>query len=145
MRAVIQRVSKASVDVNGKTVGSIDEGLVILLAVGHDDTEKTVDWMLNKTIGLRIFNDENGKMNLSLEDVGGSLLVISQFTLYGNCEKGKRPSFVDSAPPEKAESLYECFLDRCRQKGIKTESGIFGAMMMVHIDNDGPVTFVLER
>lgn len=145
MRVVLQRVTKSSVEVDGKTVGSIEEGLTLLLAIGHEDTEETVNWMVDKIVGLRVFRDDEGKMNLSVKDIGGALLVISQFTLYGDIIKGRRPSFTQSAPPEKAELLYQYFLERCLSSGVKTESGIFGAMMMVHIDNDGPVTFIIER
>ncbi len=145
MRVVIQRVSQASVEVDEKTVGAIGAGLVVLLAVGHEDTESTADWMAEKITSLRIFNDADGKMNRSLGETEGSLLVISQFTLYGDCIKGRRPSFTDSALPDKAILLYEYFVTRCKQLGFRVEQGVFGAMMLVHIDNDGPVTFVLER
>ncbi|HNT33601.1 MAG TPA: D-aminoacyl-tRNA deacylase [bacterium] len=145
MRVVIQRVSQASVEVDEKTVGAIGAGLVVLLAEGHEDTESTADWMAEKITSLRIFNDADGKMNRSLGETEGSLLVISQFTLYGDCIKGRRPSFTDSALPDKAILLYEYFVTRCKQLGFRVEQGVFGAMMLVHIDNDGPVTFVLER
>ena len=145
MRVVLQRVTKGAVEVQGEVVGSIGPGLVVLVAIGREDTEETVQWMVNKIISLRIFGDQQRKMNCSLQDIGGSLLVISQFTLYGDCRKGRRPGFDASAPPDQAERLYELFLEACRNKGVATESGVFGAMMLVHIDNDGPVTFILER
>lgn len=145
MRVVIQRVSQASVEVDDEVVGRIGKGLVVLVAVGHEDTEATADWMAEKVTSLRIFNDANGKMNCSLEEANGALLIISQFTLYGDCVKGRRPSFTDSAPPEKGNRLYRHLVDRCKSLGFQVQEGVFGAMMLVHIDNDGPVTFVLER
>lgn len=144
MRAVIQRVKEASVTVDDRVVGKINKGLLVLLGVGHEDNEKDLDYMIDKVIGLRIFEDENDKMNLSLMDINGELLIVSQFTLYGDVRKGKRPSFTQSADPKIAEELYNEFIDRCIKKGIKTENGIFGAHMNVNLINDGPVTILLD-
>lgn len=144
MRAVIQRVKEASVRVDGKIVGKIDKGLLVLLGVGNGDDEKDLDYMVDKVIGLRIFEDGNNKMNLSLMDISGELLVVSQFTLYGDVRKGKRPSFTQSADPKIAEELYKKFIDKCIVKGIKTENGMFGADMDVSLINDGPVTIMID-
>ncbi|WP_278574379.1 D-aminoacyl-tRNA deacylase [Fusobacterium ulcerans] len=144
MRAVIQRVKHSSVTVNGKVLGEIGNGLLVLLGVTHTDTEKEVNWMASKVKDLRIFEDAEGKMNLRLEDIKGELLVISQFTLYGNCIKGRRPGFTDAARPDLAEPLYEKFLEKCRSFGIKTECGEFGADMKVELLNDGPVTMIID-
>lgn len=144
MRAVIQRVSNASVIVDEKIVGEIGEGLLVLLGVGEEDNEKDVEYMVNKIVGLRIFQDENDKMNLSLTDVKGELLVISQFTLYGDVRKGKRPSFSTSAKPDIGEKLYEKFVQMTKELEIKTETGIFGANMDVKLLNQGPVTILID-
>ncbi|NLY85169.1 MAG: D-tyrosyl-tRNA(Tyr) deacylase [Tissierellia bacterium] len=144
MRAVVQRVSQASVKVDEKIVGEINKGLLVLLGVGREDTVADLEYLVNKIVGLRIFEDENDKMNLSLLDIKGELLVVSQFTLYGDVRKGKRPSFTDSAPPEVAEEMYLKFIDKCAEMGIKTEKGIFGANMKVSLINDGPVTILLD-
>lgn len=144
MRAVVQRVKEAKVEVDGEIVGSIAGGLLVFLGVGEEDEEKDLDYMVDKVLGLRIFQDENDKMNLSLLDVGGELLVVSQFTLYGDARKGKRPSFTASARPEKGESYYEEFIQRAREKGVKVETGVFGAHMHVDLINDGPVTILLD-
>lgn len=144
MRAVIQRVKHSSVTVDGKVLGEIGNGLLVLLGVTHTDTEKEVNWMASKVKDLRIFEDAEGKMNLGLEDIKGELLVISQFTLYGNCIKGRRPGFTEAARPELAEPLYEKFLEKCRSFGIKTECGEFGADMKVGLLNDGPVTMIID-
>lgn len=144
MRAVVQRVKEAKVEVDGEIVGSIAGGLLVFLGVGEEDEEKDLDYMVDKVLGLRIFQDENDKMNLSLLDVGGELLVVSQFTLYGDARKGKRPSFTASAHPEKGESYYEEFIQRAREKGVKVETGVFGAHMHVDLINDGPVTILLD-
>lgn len=144
MRAVVQRVSQAFVRVDGKIVGQIEKGLMVLIGVHVDDTEKDLDYIYKKVTGLRIFEDENEQMNLGLEDVNGQLLVVSQFTLYGDGRKGRRPSFIESARPEKAIPLYEGFLERAKKDNIKCESGIFGADMKVEIHNDGPVTILLD-
>ncbi len=144
MKAVIQRVLSASVEVDGKTVGSTGKGILVLLGVEKGDGEKDADWMAEKIAGLRIFEDSEGKMNLSVQDMGGGILAVSQFTLAGNCSKGRRPSFDTAAPPEEANGLYEYFLGRLRQTGIPVETGIFQANMRVSLVNDGPVTFILE-
>ncbi|ACL02511.1 D-tyrosyl-tRNA(Tyr) deacylase [Desulfatibacillum aliphaticivorans] len=144
MRAVVQRVKSARVKVNGKSVGAINKGLLVLLGVAPEDTSKEVEYLAKKIVGLRIFEDDNGKMNLSLDEVGGEMLVVSQFTLYGDCRKGRRPSFVGAAPPELAEKLYEEFVNVVDLLGIKTETGKFGAMMDVSLVNQGPVTLIVE-
>jgi len=146
MRAVVQRVARASVTVEGKVVGAIQHGLMVLLGVTHEDGEEQASWLANKVAGLRIFDDEAGKMNLSVTDVGGSAFVVSQFTLYGDARRGRRPSFTDAARPETAEPLCDRFVERLREAGVgHVESGVFGAQMMVEIHNDGPVTLILER
>lgn len=144
MKAVIQRVKESAVTVEGREVGRIGRGLLVLLGVARGDTPKDADYLLDKTLHLRIFEDEAGKMNRSLLDVGGALLVVSQFTLYGDCRKGRRPSFVQAAPPEKAEELYEYFVGQARERGISVATGKFRAMMDVALVNDGPVTLILE-
>ena len=144
MRAVVQRVSRASVRVDGEVVGSCGKGLVALAAARRDDTEQSAKRLADKVAGLRVFNDANGKMNLSLADVGGSVLAISNFTLYGDAEKSRRPSFVEAAPFAKAEALFESFVRSLREMGCSTEQGIFGAHMELELVNDGPVTIILE-
>jgi len=142
--AVIQRVRRASVSVDGQTAGAIDQGLLILLGVVRGDTDREADWLAGKIGSLRIFNDEHGKMNLSCADVGGAMLVVSQFTLCGDCRKGRRPGFDRAAEPAEATRLYDYFCGRLRQQGYRVETGVFGAMMDVELVNDGPVTFVLD-
>jgi D-aminoacyl-tRNA deacylase len=144
MRVVLQRVTQAQVEVVGEVVGKIGPGIVVLLGIALADTPRQADWLAEKIASLRLFSDDTGKMNLSLIDTQGALLVISQFTLYGDCQKGRRPSFTDAAPPAVAEPLYEHFLNACRMLGVKTEAGIFGASMQVSLTNDGPVTLILE-
>ena len=144
MRAVVQRVSSSRVTVDNVVTGEINQGLLVLLGVTHEDTSKDVDYMIDKVLNLRIFEDENEKMNLSLKDVEGELLVVSQFTLYGDCRKGRRPSFSTAARPELATKLYEEFIEKSRKEGIVTQIGQFGAHMMVDLTNDGPVTILLE-
>ncbi len=144
MRLVIQRVSDASVKVEEKIVGRIEKGYMVLVGIKESDTEKEVEYLAKKLINLRIFEDENGKMNLSIQDIGGELLLISQFTLYADCSSGNRPSFTAAARPEKAQKLYECFCEKCSEK-IHVERGIFGANMQVSLTNDGPVTINLEK
>ncbi|WP_296645377.1 D-aminoacyl-tRNA deacylase [Romboutsia sp. 13368] len=144
MRAVVQRVSSSKVTVDGNITGEIKKGLLVLLGVTHEDTSKDVDYIIDKVLNLRIFEDENQKMNLSLKDVEGELLVVSQFTLYGDCRKGRRPSFSTAARPELATKLYEEFIEKSRKEGIVTQTGQFGAHMMVDLTNDGPVTILLE-
>ena len=144
MRAILTRVSSASVTIDGQIVGSIGKGFLILLGVGPEDTEKDCRYLAEKTLGLRIFEDENGKMNLGLDQVGGEVLVVSQFTLYGNCRKGRRPSFVEAAGPELGNELYEKFLSICEELGYPPQHGQFGADMKVASVNDGPVTLILD-
>jgi D-aminoacyl-tRNA deacylase len=145
MKLVIQRVSQASVMVDKMVVGSINTGLVVFLGIGSNDTGDEIPWLTKKLIDLRIFNDDKGKMNLSLEEVNGKILLISQFTLYANCARGKRPDFLDSAHPEKGEDLYIQFAAALNHMGHLPEMGIFGADMKVSLLNDGPVTIILER
>lgn len=145
MKLVIQRAKKAQVEVDKKVVGKINNGFVVLLGVGPDDTKETVDFLIKKLINLRVFADKEYKMNLNLKDVNGELLIISQFTLYADCRKGNRPSFVNAAPPKLAEELYNYFVEECKKMGLKTETGIFGAHMEVSLTNDGPVTIILEK
>jgi len=144
MRAVVQRAAKAKVTVEGLITGEIGRGLVILLGIGQDDNDRDIEYLADKIVNLRIFEDENDKMNISLKDIGGQLLVVSQFTLFGDCRKGKRPSYDKAARPEAAEALYERFVERCRSMGVKTETGKFQAMMQVELQNDGPVTLLLD-
>lgn len=144
MRAVLTRVKSASVTVDGSVIGQIGHGFLILLGVTHEDTEAQAVKLADKLMGLRIFEDENGKMNRSLEDVGGQVLVVSQFTLYGNCKKGRRPEFLAAARPEIAIPLYEKFIALCRDKGFSVETGEFGAEMLVESVNDGPVTLIVD-
>lgn len=144
MRAVLTRVRSASVAIDGQTVGSIGRGFLILLGVGPGDTEAQCRYLAEKALGLRVFEDENGKMNLSLSDVGGQVLVVSQFTLYGNCRKGRRPSFTDAAGPELGNAMYERFLEICTELGYPPQHGRFGADMQVESVNDGPVTLILD-
>ncbi len=144
MRAVVQRVHRASVSVDGKLVGAIGKGLLVFVGVGSRDTEADLEWMCEKILNLRIFEDEQGKMNLSVLDVDGELLVISQFTLYGDCRKGRRPSFSEAASPELGKDFYEAFLSKLKAKIKKVEQGIFGAHMEVELVNDGPVTLLLD-
>ena len=144
MRAVVQRVSSSRVTVDNVVTGEINQGLLVLLGVTHEDTSKDVDYMIDKVLNLRIFEDENGKMNLSLKDINGELLIVSQFTLYGDCRKGRRPGFSDAARPEVAIPLYEEFIEKARKQDIKVGTGKFGADMMVDIANNGPVTILLD-
>lgn len=145
MRVLLQRVSSASVTVADRTVGAIDRGFLLLVGFTHSDTPAQLEWMADKIHGLRLFPDAEGKMNLGIEDVGGSALVVSQFTLYGDAQKGRRPSFIDAARPELAIPLYERFITMLRERGLRVETGEFGAMMDVALVNDGPVTLWLEK
>jgi D-aminoacyl-tRNA deacylase len=144
MRVVVQRVTRARVSVNGEVVGEIGIGLVVLLGVGVGDTRAEADYLVDKTIGLRIFEDAGGKMNLSVAEVAGALLVVSQFTLYGDARRGKRPSFDAAAPPEQARELYEYFVEKVRGAGLRCETGRFQETMQVELVNDGPVTILLD-
>lgn len=144
MRAVVQRVNRASVTVGGRTVGRIGAGLLVLLGVGRKDGPSDADFLARKISNLRVFEDSGGKMNRSVKDIEGGMLVVSQFTLYGDCRKGRRPSFVDAAPPESATALYAHFVDRVHQEGVAVQTGRFGAMMRVSLVNDGPVTLIVE-
>ena len=144
MRAILTRVKSASVTIDGAVVGKIGKGFLILLGVGPEDTEKHCRYLAEKALGLRIFEDENGKMNLGLEQVEGQVLVVSQFTLYGNCRKGRRPSFTEAAGPDLGNRLYEQFLQDCRDLGYEPQHGRFGADMKVESINDGPVTLILD-
>jgi D-tyrosyl-tRNA(Tyr) deacylase len=144
MRAVLQRVSRARVQVGEEVVGEIGRGLLVLLGVARSDTLHQARWLADKVVALRLFPDGDGKMNLGVAEVGGAVLVVSQFTLYGDCQKGRRPSFVDAAPPEIAVPLYEEFITAVRALGIRAETGRFGAMMQVELVNDGPVTLIVD-
>lgn len=144
MKTVIQRVSSANVVVDNKMVGKIEKGLVVLIGISDNDTKETINQMVRKIINLRIFSDENGKMNLSIKDINGKLLAISQFTLYADCTRGNRPSFTSAGRPDYAKELYEYFISKVKEEGISVSHGIFGADMQVSLTNDGPVTIVLE-
>lgn len=145
MKVVLQRVNSASVTVDGKICGEIGKGYLVLLGVGQGDTDADCRYLADKIINLRIFSDENDKINLSLDDVDGDILVVSQFTLYADCRKGNRPNFIQAAKPDEAERLYNYFVDYCRGKGKRVETGVFGADMKVRIENDGPFTVILEH
>jgi D-tyrosyl-tRNA(Tyr) deacylase len=144
MRAVVQRVKRAKVDVEGRKVGEIGPGVLVFLGVGHNDSEKDCDYLAGKVAHLRIFSDDRGLMNRSVLETGGEVLVVSQFTLWGDCIKGRRPSFTRAAPPEKARALYEHFASLIREKGLQTATGVFQEMMEVDLVNDGPVTILLD-
>jgi D-tyrosyl-tRNA(Tyr) deacylase len=144
VRAVVQRVSSASVEVDGQTVASIGRGFLVLLGVANGDTDREAEWLADKIAGLRIFEDEAGKMNLSVPDIGGAILVVSQFTLLADCRKGRRPSFTDAAPPAEADRLYQVFVTALRHSNLPVETGVFQAHMAVGLVNDGPVTGVVE-
>ena len=144
MRTIIQRVKEAKVEVDGEVIGQIGKGALVLLGAGKEDSEHDVEYLVDKILNLRIFEDEEGKMNLSVIDSGGEVLVVSQFTLYGDCRKGRRPSFDKAAPPKIAENLYELFVKKVRERGVKVETGKFRAMMDVHLVNWGPVTLMLD-
>lgn len=145
MKLVIQRVTNASVEVNNKIVGKIGKGFLVLFGAGYGDTKEQADFLAEKLCNLRVFRDENDKMNLSIKDIDGELLIVSQFTLYADCKKGNRPSFVNAAPPEQANELYEHFMDKCKNLVRNVQKGIFGAHMKVSLLNDGPVTIILEK
>lgn len=144
MRAVVQRVTKATVEVNGEIVGSINRGLLVFAGIGKDDDEKDIEYMADKVINLRIFEDRERKMNLSVRQIDGEILCISQFTLFGDCRKGRRPNFTGAAPPEQAEHLYNCFCRLLEESGVGISTGKFQAMMRINAENDGPVTILLD-
>jgi D-tyrosyl-tRNA(Tyr) deacylase len=144
MRAIIQRVSEARVRIDAEVVGEIGRGLLVLLGVAKSDTPEQARWLADKIVFLRIFSDDEGKMNRDVAEIGGAILVVSQFTLYGDCSKGRRPSFIDAAPPEMAIPLYEAFINAVKAHGIPTQTGRFGAMMQVELINDGPVTLIID-
>ena len=144
MRIILQRVKQASVEIDGEIAGKIGQGLLVLLGAGKEDNAQDVEYLVEKILGLRIFQDDAGKMNLSVTNIGGEVLVVSQFTLYGDCRKGRRPSFDKAAPPELAEDLYEMFVERIRDFGVPVQTGKFGAMMDVQLTNWGPVTIMLD-
>ena len=145
MKLVIQRVNSAAVEVDGKTVSNIEKGLLVLLGISIEDDDSQIDWLANKLVDLRIFEDKNGKMNLSLKDIGGEILIVSQFTLYASCKKGRRPDFNDAARPDLAEELYMKFAEKLKDLGIKPKLGVFGAHMNINLVNNGPVTIILEK
>lgn len=145
MKFIVQRVKNAQVAVNNNIVGKIDKGLMVLCGITHTDTEKEADYLVNKLCNLRIFEDENDKMNLSVKDINGELLIVSQFTLYADCNSGNRPSFTNAARPEYANELYEYVLKKCKDSGLKVENGVFGEHMEILLLNDGPVTIILEK
>ena len=145
MKLVVQRVKNAKVEVEGKIVGKIDKGYLVLLGVTHNDTKEIADYLVKKLCNLRVFEDENGKMNLNIKQVEGELLIVSQFTLYGDCTEGNRPSFTNAAKPDLANELYEYFCSKCAENDINVEKGIFGADMKVNLLNDGPVTIIIEK
>lgn len=145
MRLLIQRVSKASVKVEGECVGKINKGFLVFLGITHGDTKDNVDYLVNKLYNLRVFEDENEKMNLSIKDINGEILIVSQFTLYADTSHGNRPSFINAAKSDEANELYEYFIEKAKQTGLKIEAGIFGADMKVELLNDGPVTILLEK
>ena len=145
MKIVVQRVKEAEVKVEGEVVGKIGKGFLVLLGVTHEDTEENADYLVKKLCKLRVFKDENDKMNLALKDVNGELLIVSQFTLYGDCTQGNRPSFIEAARPEEAIPLYEYFCNQCQSNNIEVQKGIFGADMKVELLNDGPVTIIIEK
>ena len=145
MKFVIQRVKKANVEVNNKIVGKIDNGFLVLIGITHDDNKEIADYLIKKLVNLRVFEDEKGKMNLSLKDIKGSLLLVSQFTLYADCSSGNRPSFTEAAKPDFAKELYEYVINECENEVDNVQTGIFGAEMKVELINDGPVTIILEK
>ena len=145
MKIVVQRVKAAKVEVNDEIVGEIEKGFLVLIGITHSDTRENADYLVKKLCNLRVFEDEEGKMNKSLKDVGGKLLLISQFTLYANCSQGNRPSFIEAARPEQANELYEYFCEECSKNDIEVQKGIFGADMQVSLLNDGPVTIIIEK
>lgn len=145
MKLVVQRVNKANVKVEKKIVGKIDKGFLVLIGITHNDTKKEAEYLAKKLVNLRVFEDENNKMNRSIKEINGKLLIVSQFTLYANCKDGNRPSFTDAAKPEIANNLYEYFCEKCKEYDVEVQKGIFGADMEVSLINDGPVTIIIEK
>lgn len=145
MKFVIQRVEEASVEIDKKTIAEIKQGYLVLIGIAHEDTKEIADYLINKLINLRVFEDKEGKMNLSLKDIEGELLLVSQFTLYGDCSRGNRPSFSQASKPEEANKLYEYIVKECKQKVETVKSGVFGANMKINLINDGPVTIIMEK
>ena len=145
MKVLIQRVIEASVNVDGKLISQIEKGFLVFVGITHNDNKEIANYLVKKVTNLRVFEDENGKMNLSLKDVNGKLLIVSQFTLYGNCENGNRPSFIEAAKSDEANKLYEYFCEKCKETGIEVQKGIFGADMKINLINDGPVTIMIEK
>lgn len=145
MKIVVQRVARAEVKVNDEEISKINQGFLVLLGITHNDTKDQADYLAKKLCNLRVFSDENGKMNLGLKDINGELLIVSQFTLYADCSSGNRPSFINAARPETAEKLYEYFCNKCEEYGVKVKKGVFGADMKVSLLNDGPVTIIIEN
>ncbi len=145
MKFVIQRVEEASVEIDKKTIAEIKQGYLVLIGIAHEDTKEIADYLINKLINLRVFEDKEGKMNLSLKDIDGELLLVSQFTLYGDCSRGNRPSFSQAGKPEEANKLYEYIVKECKQKVETVKSGVFGANMKINLINDGPVTIIMEK
>lgn len=145
MKFVIQRVEKASVEIDKKTIAEIKQGYLVLIGIAHEDTKEIADYLINKLINLRVFEDKEGKMNLSLKDIDGELLLVSQFTLYGDCSRGNRPSFSQAGKPEEANKLYEYIVKECKQKVETVKSGVFGANMKINLINNGPVTIIMEK
>lgn len=145
MKIVVQRVARAEVKVNDEEISKINQGFLVLLGITHNDTKEQADYLAKKLCNLRVFSDENGKMNLGLKDINGELLIVSQFTLYADCSSGNRPSFINAARPETAEKLYEYFCNKCEEYGVKVKKGVFGADMKVSLLNDGPVTIIIEN
>lgn len=145
MKFLVQRVEEACVEVEQKIIGKIQKGYLVLVGITHEDTEKEADFLINKLINLRIFTDENDKMNLNIKQVNGEILLVSQFTLYGNASHGNRPDFIEAARPEYAKKLYEYIIEKVKENGINTQTGVFGANMKVHLTNNGPVTIMLEK
>lgn len=145
MRIVVQRVKTASVSVNGRLISQINKGFLVFLGISKDDNEQKINYLANKVVNLRLMADSDDKMNLSLKDVKGEILIVSQFTLYGDCQKGNRPSFIKAAEPQKAEKLYQLFIQKCKGSNLKVKNGVFGAKMSIELINDGPVTIIIDN
>jgi len=145
MRVVVQRVKTASVNINGRLISQINKGFLVFLGISKDDNEQKINYLANKVVNLRIMADSDDKMNLGLKDVKGEILIVSQFTLYGDCQKGNRPSFIKAAKPQKAEKLYQLFIQKCKEPNLKVKNGVFGAKMSIELINDGPVTLIIDN